>query len=223
MSRRRASFAFACFILLTLMGLVVWKGTRQTKRADEPLSASSESEKESPISSQSAPCPELEKLLQEARYESGRTVEIEIGPAQHYVSILRGWDRAIPGRDTQWLVLRDRERKLLDVVSCSINSRLTHMAFGDFITEVLDPPSEDGASLVLRLCFKDDRDFGDWSHKVTCHGNIYTYQWDPDSQGALPAADLKSKGLCRLAIKDGKFAVLFPRLKEAAKVSKINE
>jgi hypothetical protein len=36
---------------------------------------------------------------------------------------------------------------------------------------------------------------------------------------AISAADFKSKGLCRLAIKDGKFFVVFPNLNEADGVS----
>ena len=221
---RIARFTCAGFIFLALLSALIWKGTRPTKQADKPLSAASESEKESPNASQPASSPDLEKLLQKAFYESERTVELNTGTGLYYISILRGWDHIIPGEDTQLLVLRDGERKLLDVVSCSINSRLTHMTFGDFITQVLDPPVEDGASLVLRLLTCDDREFGgNWSHNVTCHGRIYTYHWHQSSQGAIPAADLKRNGLCRLAIKDGKFAVLFPSLKEAAKVSRIDE
>jgi hypothetical protein len=223
MSHRIARFAFAGLILLALLSAVIWKGTRLTKRAEEPLPATFESENDLP---NAAPfVTDLEKLLQEARYESKRTVEFQAGSALYYVSILRGWDHIIPGDDTQWLVLRDRERKLLEVVSCSINSRLTHMAFGDFISEVLDPPGEDGASFGLRLVIEDERDFGGhFSHNVTCHGKISTYHWSRDRQGGVPAADLKSKGLCRLAaIKDDKFAVLFPSLKEGTKVSRIDE
>jgi hypothetical protein len=222
MSRRKAYFACACFILLTLMGLVIWKGTRLTKQADEPPLASSESENDFLDAAPSVT--DLEKLLQEARYESDRTVEYKKGSALYYVSILRGCEPKIPGRDTQWFVLRDRERKLLDVVSCSINNRLTNMSFGDFITEVLDPPGEDGAGFVLRLLIENDRDFGGhFSHTVISQGTVYIFHWHPDSQRAVPAADLKSKGLCRLAIKDEKFAVLFPSLKEAAWVSRIDE
>ncbi|SRR5258708_2485462 len=109
-------------------------------------------------------------------------------------------------------------------MSCSINNRLTQQVKGEFITEVLEPPAEDGAGFVLRLFPTDEREFGgNWSHDVTCHGKIYTYHWDRDRQAAIPAAYLKSKGLCRLAIKDRKFVVLFPNLKEAGKVSNIDE
>jgi hypothetical protein len=133
----------------------------------------------------------------------------------HVVAILRGIDPFIPGRDTQVLLLLDHEGRLLDRLACGINNRLTRMYVpaGTFRTDVPAAPEADGAQLVVRYVPEPGGSVsGNWSHEITQGGRTNRFPWDQGRPGALPSAEWGGKGLCRVAVRDGKFVVLFPPL-----------
>ncbi len=137
--------------------------------------------------------------------------------AGRVVVVLRGGSGFIPGEDTQYLLLLDQDGHLLDRLSCSISNRLTRMFVesGDFRSEVPEAPAPDGAHLVLRYVpEKGGSVSGNWSHEITHRGKTYHFHWDQGRPGTVPSADWAEKGLCRVAVREGTFAVLFPDLRQ---------
>jgi hypothetical protein len=138
---------------------------------------------------------------------------VQDGRDRYVVAILRGFGFNIPGKDSQHLLLLDRDGRLLDRLSCSINNRLTRMFVdhGDFRTYVPEAPQQDGACLVIRYIPEDGGSVsGNWSHKITHRGTTNTYAWNDDGPNAIRSADWARQGLCRVGIRNGKFVVLFP-------------
>jgi hypothetical protein len=148
--------------------------------------------------------------------EEGFAVKVGDG---HVVAVLRGASRVIPGTDTQYLLLLDREGRLLDRLSCDINNRLTRMFEGSgiFRTDVSGRPGHDGAYLVVRYIPESgDSISGNWSHEIVHQGKTYSFLWDQDRPNAIRSVEWERKGLCRVGIQGGKFVVLFPCLVEPA-------
>jgi hypothetical protein len=150
--------------------------------------------------------------------DEGYAVRVRSGRDRYVVAVLRGWDGYIPGHDTQYLLLFSPDGELLDTLSCSINARLTRMAVesGIFRTDVLDPETD--VRLVHRYVPEPGgRIAGNWSHAVAHRDETRTYvwerayHWEEVGQEVLRTADMDREGLCRAAVQDGKFAVLFPR------------
>ena len=134
----------------------------------------------------------------------------------YVVVVLRGDSHCIPGDDTQTLLLCGRDGTLLDMLSCAVNNRLTRWVVnhkGVFRTEAPQPPEKDGAQFIIRYVPDGDELSGNWSHSVAHGGGEQFFAWGP---GPLSPGEWASKGLCRVAVRGGKFAVLFPKLKESA-------
>jgi hypothetical protein len=214
MTRRKALLASGYMALLTLMVLGIWKANQNISQVDAELPAgSSELENKDYII-------KLDGHLNRILYQTARTVQFQQGPTTYYVTIFRGWRLSVPGTDTQYLLLRDSKRSTLDLVTCSINNRLTQQALGNFITEAIDSSDDNAVRFVLRYVPTNEDEYrGNWSHEGTHRGTVYSFPWNPDKPRAISAADFKSEGLCRLAIKDNKFVVVFPNLNEADGVS----
>jgi hypothetical protein len=142
---------------------------------------------------------------------------VRIG-ADFVVAVLREDIPVLPGEDRQHLLLLDRHGKVLDHLSCAINNRLTKMAAnsGIFRTEMADTAVPDEARLVVRYLPEiGGRIAGNWSHEIVLAGERYTYSWDQDRPDSIRSAEWEKKGLCRVAIRGGRFSVAFPTLKEA--------
>ncbi len=145
--------------------------------------------------------------------DEGRAVKVRADGRVYAVLILRGWDHFIPGDDTEYLVLLDRDGRPLDRLSCSVNDRLTRWSGtgGTLLTEVPIVPEWDGARLVIRYVPEPGGSVsGNWEHGIEHAGDVSHWGWDGPT-------DWGRRGLCRVAIRDGKFVVLFPRLPEAAR------
>ena len=110
--------------------------------------------------------------------------------------------------------------KLLDTLSCSINCRLTRVfvkeVSGTYCTDVID--SETDARLALRYVPEPGgRIAGNFGHWITHQDKSQQYPWERGydwrkvREGALSSADMEREGLCRVAIRDGIFSVLFPK------------
>ncbi len=148
--------------------------------------------------------------------DEGYAVVVRSGGRRYVVAVLRGWSHTIPGDDTQHLLLFNPGGTPLDTLSCSINCRLTRMyaGSGTYRTEVLDPDAD--VRLVLRYVPEPGgRIAGNWDHSVTHQGRTQAFHWEKgygraENKGFLRTADLEREGLCRVAVRDGRFAVLFP-------------
>jgi hypothetical protein len=149
------------------------------------------------------------------RITEGAAFRVGRGPDGRVVVVLRDHSGFIPGPDTQHLLLLDRHGRLLDRLSCEVSTRLTTDCFGcgcGFRTDVPEDPEGDGAQFVIRLVPKRGPVPGDGSeYQLTHAGKTETYRWGEDRAGATPSADGSQEGLCRVAIRDGKFHILFPK------------
>jgi hypothetical protein len=147
--------------------------------------------------------------------DEGYAVFFREGEQKYVVAVLRGNSHVIPGDDSQYLLLLDHEGRVLDRLTCAINNRLTRMFvdyYGVFRTEVPDA-AEDGAQLIIRYIPEHGGSVaGNWSHGIAHGGKTRRYAWNQDFGGSIPPSEWDKKGLCRVAIHDGKFAVLFPKL-----------
>jgi hypothetical protein len=124
----------------------------------------------------------------------------------------------VPGEDMQHLILLDRQGRLLDRLCCSISNRLTRMFAdsGTFRTEVHARPQPDGAVAVIRYTPREgERVAGNYDHEIHRGGRIHTFSWDQNTPGCIKSAEWEAKGLCRVAVQDGKFAIVFPSLERA--------
>jgi len=137
---------------------------------------------------------------------------IQVGRASFVVILLKVWDHAIPGTEVQTALLLTEQGKFLDQISCEINSRLTHMHWGELHTVIPSKPEPDGAQLIIRLDGMSAR--GNFSHHLD-HGNEkLEFYWGNDKLPENQPSRLDATGLCRIAIKDMKFQVLFPTKQE---------
>jgi hypothetical protein len=138
--------------------------------------------------------------------------------AGHVAVVLRRGSPAMPGTDTQYLLLLDRQGRVRDLLSCWISNRLTGRSVdsGDFRTEVPGAPGPDGAEMVLRYVPEKGGSVSDCGYcEIAYRWKTYRFRWDEGSPGAIPAAEWAEKGLCRVAVREGKFAILFPDLRRA--------
>jgi len=105
----------------------------------------------------------------------------------------------IGGEDRQTLLL-DQRGHLLDTLSCYIGQGSS----GSQETEVAHDSEDDGATLVIRSA-DSDHDLTTW----------ITHGADPErSAFDVEFPEWKRKGLCRLAVQNGRFEVLWPPLRE---------
>jgi hypothetical protein len=148
-------------------------------------------------------------------YADGYAVQVGGSDKARVIVVLSGEGNVIPGSDTQHLLLLDGAGRILDRLSCDINNRLT----GDitnpaiFRTEVPNNQEIDGTRLVIRFIpAKGDSISGNWSHEITHRGKTSTFSWEQSERNTIPSAEWERKGLCRVAVRADRFAVLFRRL-----------
>jgi len=146
-------------------------------------------------------------------WDEARAVLIRSGQNQYVVILIKSWTFMIPGIEVQTAILLDHQGKFLDQVACEINSRLTRMDVGQFHTVIPGKPEADGAQLVIRLAGVNAR--GNWAHRVYHRGREANFYWGHDRLPQDQPTEWDTKGLCRIAILDGKFKVLFPGEKDA--------
>jgi hypothetical protein len=129
--------------------------------------------------------------------------------------VLEGWDHFIPGSDTRYLLLLDRDGRLLDRLSCKINCRLTRVHLkedsGVFRTDVHPPAGPDGARVVIRYTPEKGGVMGH-GHVIGRGGSWHSFAWTPEGAGGVGPEEWLKKGLCRVAVRDGRFVILFPLL-----------
>src|SRR5262249_18670576 len=111
---------------------------------------------------------------------------------------------------------------LLDSLSCSISSRLTYTwHHGAFRAEVPTKSEQDGTDIAIRYVpEKGKRLLGRWEHEIRHDNRTHTFDWNQASPPGITSAEWKEKGLCRITVRDGKFEVLWPPLKDGKEGSR---
>jgi len=143
----------------------------------------------------------------------GRAVLIP-GDEPSVVVVLYMTDSRFPGEDVQNLLLLDSHGTLQDTLSCSINNRVVFWGNGIFRTDVPLDTQLDGAQLIIRYVPNDGGSIsGNFAHEIHQDGKAYSFHWDDDRPQSETGNPWQDKGLCRVAIQDRKFKVLFPTLK----------
>jgi hypothetical protein len=108
------------------------------------------------------------------------------------------------------MILLSHSGAFLDSLSCSIDQKQD--SSGIFKVEVLPNPESDGTRFVIRYSRKPWPD--DWRHQIhygkTTYGNFCTRSFPRD----FSFAEWEKRGLCRVAVRNGGFAILWPPLVE---------
>jgi hypothetical protein len=131
--------------------------------------------------------------------------------AETHPSLPLSWGRTEPSLPPSWghtehLYLLDNGGRLLDTVDVSQWST-EH----NFQATFCDDPEADGAQVVVRYSLGPGPSTAPGSTIYISHGDdIASFCWGGDSPHSIEPAVWHQKGLCRLAIQDGKFRVLFP-------------
>lgn len=144
--------------------------------------------------------------------DAGYAVTISQGEHNYVVVVLRGWGHMIPGDDSQYLYLFASDGTFLDQISCAIDADLTRNSMakiGNFHTDIARKTQSDGARLIVRYHPPDGRSIsGPWTHRIVYHGIMKSVHCQVDEPDGMPLAEFEQQGLCRIAIKDGKFVLL---------------
>jgi hypothetical protein len=126
--------------------------------------------------------------------------------------VLTSSDADLAGEDSHRLVLMDGKGEFLDSLECSIQSQFTHFVNHPrtFWVELCQTPQSDGAHCIFRYHPLLPRAVVVSVH--VHHGaGVETFLWD--QSGA--SADWEKNGLCRVAVCNGGFDILWPRLRAA--------
>jgi hypothetical protein len=147
------------------------------------------------------------------RTEEGRAVSVREGNNRYAVVVLT-WDSRINrGENRQELLLLGPDGRLLDQLLCSICNVL--LAEGVFRTDTPQAPAGDGAQFIIRFVPNKGRTISDrWAHSIE-HGtkNVWVGR-DEDRPGPFRQDEWVRQGLCRVAVRHGKFEILFPPLEK---------
>ena len=140
----------------------------------------------------------------------GSVVAVTVGGKKYAIAAQTFRAPGVPGITHAQAVLLTPKGRILDRIPCQINSR-----YGTMKTEILATPAPDGACAVIRFLSvnwpKGDRNWWHAWHTITLHDRFWTFT--EDEREANAHSLWNRKGLCRIGIADGKFTVLFPKLK----------
>jgi hypothetical protein len=143
---------------------------------------------------------------------TGRAVPVEADNKNYLALLIHHDDAFIPGLNVEWLLLTDRDGNRLDTVSCFNSTRWTGLCTQECADEA------DGTSFVVRYADAPDEWRKRYGTHTVIHGqkrydNLFAAKPPP----RIPDDDWERKGLCRIAVRDGKFEVLWPPLSSASK------
>jgi hypothetical protein len=140
-----------------------------------------------------------------------RAVNIENDGSTYMVVIVQRSSLIVAFDEAFHLVSLERSGKILDRVSAFISNRFADR--NSFRCEVLSG-EDDGAQLVIRSPIPMRNEF--FRYFIELAGKTYRFTWGPDGEcGKLPSSELEKLGLCRIAVKDGKFKVLYANFEKA--------
>jgi hypothetical protein len=150
-------------------------------------------------------------------YPVGQAQAVRIG---NLLVLVFGGSGRINGSD-QCLTIVDGEGSFVDSLLCYTDcpvpgGLMLNTPDGILYTDVLDRPESDGAQFIIR-CEKLDEISGEWNHEITLHGRSHRFSWDQTNRDTR-FAEWMQKGLCRIAVRDGRFEVLWPPLEAGKEV-----
>jgi hypothetical protein len=152
----------------------------------------------------------LMKVLDEyplIKWNEDRAVPVTVGSESYILLIRGGSSPSFPGEDIQVLILIDHQGAIHDVLACAASNRVTGGA-ARFHTIAPLMTEQDGACAVIRLDGANAR--GNFKHSIVHAGQLKRYKWDQGNPAASERTRWNVRSLCRVAIVDGKFRVLFP-------------
>jgi hypothetical protein len=162
------------------------------------------------------------------RYRDGYAALLAGDDRCYVVAVVRGGTAAQPATPPQCLLLLDGDGRLLDRLSWGIQVRPSRpqgpaKGPGELRTWVQQAPTAAGDQLVLS-CEPEPPDGGFesayWGHAVTHQGRTYFFSWDrrvaENRNAAVREYERLCWVLCRVAVREGKFVVLFPKLEQPA-------
>jgi hypothetical protein len=141
-----------------------------------------------------------------------------VDEASMFIILLREWSRCRPGSDAMTLLLCDRIGAFLDSAICCASSRITRQydfPFHNYFAELREPTGDDDSRVVIRL-IREQGEFirGNFFHSIVLRGHAYCFNWPSYHDGSGPT-EWDEKGLCRIAIREKRFEVLFPNFSKA--------
>jgi hypothetical protein len=219
MTRRRALLACAYLAILAGIAIVIWKINPSADSLDPGLQTLLDEPAQNDPEHKSTFFRELRAMAEKqglnidrflkVRVDKAFAVRIREEGAIYVVAIFYGYRYANPIADHHFFILFDHEGKLLDRMSCAWHWTRYSDDIGHLITEVVNDPQEDGAQFVSRhIPGKDKRALWisgyDLAHADKTSGAF----WDQDKMNVIQR---ENRGLCRIVVRNGKFAVVFPK------------
>jgi hypothetical protein len=222
MTRRRALLACAYLALLAGIATVIWKISPPADSLDPGLQTLLDEPAQNDPEHKSTFFRELRALAEKqglniyrflkVRVDEAFAVRIREDGATYVVAIVYGYCYANPIADAHYLILFNDQGKLLDRMSVTWGWTRYSDDVGKLITEGVDAPQEDGAQIVSRyLPGMDKKALWIWDYELV-HGNNISGAYS--DQEKWDANQRENRGLCRIAIRNGKFAVVFPKPQE---------
>ena len=144
----------------------------------------------------------------------GCAAQVDFRKESYVVVVLHWPGLAIPGPDINELMLLDRAGHRLDRVACKVSTRVTQE--GTFRADMLKRPEKDGTQLVIRYVpTEGDKMPFNFGHIIHYRGHAYHFEWNPDTHSQANSVLWSQTGLCRIAVQNGKFKVIFPILDQS--------
>src|SRR5262249_1585148 len=140
-------------------------------------------------------------LVSGGKFPSGKAIPMKSGKRRYILVILEMKALVGSGSEAQQVILLAEDGKVLDRIQCLMRSQLSG---SEMITAAMDKPQEDQAQIVIRHVPNDDNTWHGW-HVIVYDKRAYTFYADPLPNNARNKSTAwYQKGLCRLAIQDGK-------------------
>jgi len=115
---------------------------------------------------------------------------------------------SVPGSDDRELLLLTENGDLADILTCSVNSRLTRMWYAKLLVDVLPSSAIDGVRIVIRLSGD-----GVGRNRLVSHldwrGRKTQHEW---REGRDQLSGRDEQEVCRIAIAEDGFRVLLPTI-----------
>jgi len=139
-----------------------------------------------------------------------RGVKIGSEGSNDIVVIFQEMSANQPDSSWYWLRLVDQSGKTLDKVVVPAIERESCST-----CNVAEPPEPDGAQLMIRTSVPEEsKSAANVRYEICCYSKQHF--------GEVPRADYERLGLCRIAVQDHKFKVLFPKIESPRPPSKID-
>jgi hypothetical protein len=222
MTRRRALFACSYLALLAGIAIAIWKMNPVPDSLDSGLQILLDEPAQNDPEHKSTFFRELRAIAEKQGLNLDRFLKVRVDEAfaaripeegaTYVVAVLYGYSYVNPIADTHYLMLFDHEGKLLDRISCAWHWTHYSDGFGKLITEVVDEPQNDGAHIVSRYIPGKDKK-GLWISSINWVHADKTIGAYSDQEN-WTANQWVNRGLCRIAIRNGKFDVVFPKVEE---------